>query len=117
MRQPPLHLAPPRSSTIPGHAATPTWLGWPLRLLGGNGGQQDGVHVPAGGQLVEPVNRQQRPLAAALPGLDNLKGHVLLTLGKLPDFVGQDIKGDGPLVLGVLMHNQLGELILSRLPT
>jgi hypothetical protein len=47
--------------------------------------------------------------------LDDLNGNVLLAVGQLPDLLGQDIKGDGPLVLGVLVHNQLGELVLTRL--
>jgi hypothetical protein len=41
----------------------------------------------------------------------------LLALGQLPDLLGQDIKGDGSLILGVLMDNQLGEVVLIGLLT
>jgi hypothetical protein len=88
-----------------------------LRLLVGDRVHQDSVHVAARGQLVKPVHRQQRPLATALPRPDDLNGHVLLTLGQLPKLLSQDIKGDGSLVLGVLMDNELGELLLGRLLT
>jgi hypothetical protein len=91
--------------------------GWALRLLVGHSVQQDSVHVAAGSQLVKPVNRQQRPLATALPRLNNLNRNVLLTLGQLPNLHGQDIKSDGSLILGVFMDNQLGELLLGRLLT
>ena len=37
--------------------------------------------------------------------------------GSSPSLLRQDIKGDGSLILGVLMHNQLGELLLTRLLT
>jgi hypothetical protein len=57
------------------------------------------VHVAGGGQLVEPVNRQQRPLAAALPRLDDRNGNALLAFGQLSDLLGQDIKRDWSLVL------------------
>jgi hypothetical protein len=112
MRQPPLHLALPAGLAIPDRPATPAWLGWALRLLGGHGIQQDGVHIAASGQLIEPLHRQHRPLAAGLPRLDDLDRHVLVAVGQLPELLGQDIKGDGSLVLGVLMHDQLGELVL-----
>jgi hypothetical protein len=98
-------------------AATPAGLGWALGLLGGHGVHQDGVHVATGGQLVEAVHRQQRSLAAALSPLNNLDGNVLVAVGQLPDLLGQDIKGDGSLVLGVFMHDQLGELFLTGLST
>jgi hypothetical protein len=90
---------------IPGPAPTPAWLGWALRLLGGHGSHQDGVHIAAGNQLVKPGNRQQRPLPTALPRTDDLNGNVLLALGQLPDLLGQDIKGDGALVLRMLVHD------------
>jgi hypothetical protein len=73
MRQAPLHLALPAGLAIPDRAATPAWLGWALRLLGCHGIQQDGVHVAASGQLIEPLHRQQRPLAVALARIDDLK--------------------------------------------
>jgi hypothetical protein len=88
-----------------------------LGLLLGHGAQQDGLHVAACGQLIKPVHRQQRPLAAALPRLDHFNGHVLVALGQLPKLLGQHIQGDGALVLGVLMHDQLGELVLISLTT
>jgi hypothetical protein len=56
-------------------------------------------------------------LPAALPRTDDLNGHVLLALGQLPDLLGQDIKSDGSLILGVLMDNQLGEVVLIGLLT
>jgi hypothetical protein len=55
--------------------------------------------------LGKPVHRQQRPLPAALSRQDDLNGHVLVALGQLPDLLRQDIKRDGSLVLGVLVHN------------
>jgi hypothetical protein len=88
-----------------------------LGLLLGHRAHQDGPHVAAGGQLVEPVHRQQRPLAAALARLDHFNGHVLVAVGQLPQLLGQHIQGDGALGLGVLMHNQLGELVLIGLAT
>jgi hypothetical protein len=87
-----------------------------LRLLGSHGVHQDGVHI-AGGELVEPIQRQQRPLPASLPRLNDLNGHVLVAIGQLPDLLRQDIKGDGSLVLGVLVHNQLGKLLVIPLST
>jgi hypothetical protein len=87
------------------------------RLLLGHGFLKDGVHIAAGSQLVKPVNRQHCPLPAALPRLNHLNGHVLLALGQLPDLLRQDIKGDRSLVLGVLVHNELGELVFTCLAT
>jgi hypothetical protein len=92
-------------------------VGWAVRLLGRHRIHQNRVHVAAGGQLVEPLHRQQSSLAAALAGLDDLDGHVLVAVGQLPELLGQDIQGDGPLVLGVLVHDQLGELLFGGLPT
>jgi hypothetical protein len=88
-----------------------------VRLLLGHGVHQDSVHVAAGSELVEPVKRQHRPLPAALAGLDDLDGHILVALGQLAELLGQDINGDWPLVLGMLMHDQLGELLFTRLST
>ena len=34
-----------------------------------------------------------------------------------PDLLRQDIKNDRPLILGMLVHNQLGELLLTGLST
>jgi hypothetical protein len=51
-----------------------------LWLLLGYGVHQDRVHVAAGGQLIEPIHRQQRPLPAALPRLNDLNGNVLLAV-------------------------------------
>jgi hypothetical protein len=107
---------PDRGSVRSGRAA-PAGLGWALGLLGAGGVHQDGGHVAAGGQLVEPVQRQQRPLPAALPRADDLDGHALVAVGQLPDFLGQDIQGDGSLVLGVLVDDELGELLLACLLT
>jgi hypothetical protein len=92
MGQAPLHLAAARRLAIAGSGAPPAGLGWALGLLGADGVHQDGGHVAAGGQLVEPVQRQQRPLPAALPRTDDLDGHVLVAVGQLPDFLGQGIK-------------------------
>jgi hypothetical protein len=92
------------------------WLGRALWLLGAHDVQQDGLHIATYGQLVKPLHRQQRPLPAALPWLDNLNRHILLALGHFPDFLGEDIKGDRSLVLGVLVHNQLGGPLGSKAP-
>jgi hypothetical protein len=56
-----------------GHAAR---LGRALWLLGAHDVQQDGLHIATYGQLVKPLHRQQRPLPAALPWLDNLNRHI-----------------------------------------
>ena len=72
---------------------------------------------PLEASLFKPVHRQQRPLATALPWLDDLNGHVLLALGQLPDLLRQDIKRDWSLILRVLVHNEFGELLFSRLLT
>jgi hypothetical protein len=88
-----------------------------LGLLVGHRAHQDGLHVAAGGQLIKPFHRQQRPLAAALARSDDLNGHVLVAVGQLPNFLRQHIQGDGALVVGVLMHDQLGELVLIGLTT
>ena len=52
-----------------------------------------------------------------LPRPDDLNRNVLLTVGQLPKLLGQGIKGDGSLVLGVFMDNQFGELLLGGLLT
>jgi hypothetical protein len=82
---PPLHLARALGCGLaaPGHAATPAGLGQALRLrlLGSYGIHDDGVHVAAGGQLVEPLHRQQGPLAATLARLDHLDKHILVAVG------------------------------------
>jgi hypothetical protein len=82
---PPLHLARALGCGLaaPGHAATPAGLGQALRLrlLGSHGIHDDGVHVAAGGQLVEPLHRQQGPLAATLARLDHLDKHILVAVG------------------------------------
>jgi hypothetical protein len=92
-------------------------LGWAVRLLSGHRTHQNGVHVAAGSQLVEPLHRQQGSLAAALAGLDDLDGHVLVAVGQLPKLLRQHIQGDRPLELGMLMHDELGELLFCGLPT
>src|SRR5215216_2044615 len=96
MGQAPLHLALGGHLAIPGPAATPAWLGCASWLLLGHGVHQDSVHVAAGGQLVEPVNRQQRPLPAALAWLGDLNGHVLLALGSSPISSGRTSRVIGP---------------------
>jgi len=54
-------------------------------------------------------------LSAALAGLDDLNRHVLVAVGQLSDLLGEDIQGDGSLVLGMLVHYELGKLLLARL--
>jgi hypothetical protein len=85
---------------IPGRAAPPAWLGWMFRLLGGHRIHEDGLHVAACGQLVEPLHRQQRPLPAALPRLDDLDGHILVAVGELPQLLPKHIQGKESLVFG-----------------
>jgi hypothetical protein len=109
MRQAPLHLTPPSGLPIGSRtlASPPAGPLGALGLLVGHGAQQDGLHVAACGQLIKPFHRQQRPLAAALARSDDLNGHVLVAVGQLPDLLRQHIQGDGALVVGVLMDNQL----------
>jgi hypothetical protein len=85
-----------------------------LRLLGSHRIHQNRLHVAAGGQLVELLHRQHRPLPAALAGLDNLDRHVLVAVGQLPQLLRKHIQGDRALVLGVLVHDELGELLLAK---
>ena len=91
MRQAPLHLTLPSGLPI-GSRAPASPPAWPLGALGlpvGHGVHQDGLHVAARCQLIEPLHRQQRPLAAALARTDDLNGHVLVALGQLPNLLGR----------------------------
>jgi hypothetical protein len=60
---------------------------------------------------------KQRPLPATLTGLNHLDGHILVAVGQLPELLRQHIQRDGSLVLGMLVHDQLGELLLIGLAT
>jgi hypothetical protein len=71
-------------------------------------------HLRPAGETAPPT---ATPAARGAPPAEQPQSTHTARSRHFPDLLGQDIKSNRPLVLGVLVHNQLGERILRRLPT
>jgi hypothetical protein len=67
--------------------------------------------------FVELVQGHDDALSAAIARLDEFNPDIWSVIRQLADFVGQHLQGDRRLVVGVLMDDQLGEVVFSGGPT